>query len=131
MVVALDAFGAASASPTARSRKRRDWVRADVCCLMCGRLLGRLLGTTRLPENGVRTAGHPTAFVAYRPLHPVDRIVPFSPDLRFRCRVCGGAGALDDIEVFSTYDDTPAIDDALRERRSEARQRSTAADSVE
>jgi hypothetical protein len=37
--------------------------------------------------------------------------VPFTPGLRFRCHRCGGAGALDDIDVFSTFDDAP--DDVL------------------
>jgi hypothetical protein len=78
---------------------------------MCGRLLGRLLGTTRSTEDGNHSAGRPAAFLAYRPLDPIERIVRFSPDLRFRCRVCGGAGALDDVDVFSTYDE--ASDDEL------------------
>jgi len=109
-MVVVDAFGDTFSSSTKiGSRKRRDWVRGDVRCLMCGRLLGRLLGTTRARENGDRTAGSPTAFLAYRPLDPVDRIVPFWPGLRFRCRVCGGAGALDDVDVLSTYDDLPTV----------------------
>lgn len=111
MGVVLDAFGRSRRSSATSSRTRRDWVRGDVRCLMCGRLLGRLLGTTRPRENGDRTAGHPAAFIAYRPLDPVQRIVPFTPDLRFRCRACGGAGALDEVEVLSTYDDAPAIDE--------------------
>jgi hypothetical protein len=74
---------------------------------MCGRLVGRLLGTTRCRDNGDRTAGQPVAFLAYRPLDPDDRIVPFTPSLRFRCPVCGGAGALDEVDVFSTYDELP------------------------
>jgi hypothetical protein len=109
-MVVIDAFGSdgSHASPTSElARKRRDWVRGDVRCLMCGRLVGRLLGTTRERENGDRTAGHPAAFLAYRPLDPVDRIIPFSPALRFRCRACGGVGALDDVEVLSTYDEGP------------------------
>src|SRR5437870_4203690 len=98
-MVILDALGgfAPAPSPTPR-RFRRDWVRADVRCLMCGRLLGRLLGVARRRENGDRTAGHPDAFIAYRPLDPTAPIVPYTPSLRFRCRACGGAGALDDIE---------------------------------
>jgi hypothetical protein len=110
-MVVVDGFGWTSgALTTSTGRKRRDWVRGDVRCLMCGRLLGRLLGTTHVRANGDRTAGHPTAFVAYRPLDPVDRIVPFSSDLRFRCSVCGGAGALDEVEVLSTYDDPPDVE---------------------
>jgi hypothetical protein len=114
-MVVLDAFGfgsSSSGSSSATNRKRRDWVRGDVRCLMCGRLLGRLLGTTHARENGAHTAGHPAAFLAYRPLDPVDRIVPFSASLRFRCRVCGGAGALDDIEVLSTREDAVPLPDA-------------------
>jgi hypothetical protein len=110
-MVVVDGFSWTSGSPASSTgRKRRDWVRGDVRCLMCGRLLGRLLGTTRGRDNGDRTAGRPAAFVAYRPLDPVARIVPFSPELRFRCRVCGGAGALDEVEVLSTYDDPPETD---------------------
>jgi hypothetical protein len=89
-------------------RRRRDWVRAEVRCLMCGRLLGRLLGAARPQDNGDRSAGHPVAFLAFRPLDPPGPIVPFAPGLRFRCCLCGGAGALDDIDVFSTYDEAPA-----------------------
>jgi hypothetical protein len=85
--------------------RRHDWVRGDVRCLMCGRLLGRLLGTARCRENGDRTAGQPVAFLAYRPLDPEGHIIPFTPSLRFRCHVCGGAGALDEVDVFSTYDE--------------------------
>jgi hypothetical protein len=103
----LDTSGGPSdATFSGNHRIRHDWVRGDVRCLMCGRLLGRLLGTTRLYANGDRSAGQPVAFLAYRPLDPVECIVPFTPGLRFRCRACGGAGALDDLELFSTYDDT-------------------------
>jgi hypothetical protein len=99
-------------------RRRYDWVRGEVSCLMCGRLLGRLLGIARPQENGNRSAGHPVAFLAFRPLDPPGPIVAFAPGLRFRCTLCGGAGALDDIEVFSTYDEASA-DAADEERESE------------
>jgi hypothetical protein len=75
---------------------------------MCGRLLGRLLGTTRSNDTGDRPTGHPVAFLAYRPMDPPTEIVPYTPGLRFRCQTCGGAGALDDIDVLSTYEDLPA-----------------------
>jgi len=96
-----------TATPTGkrgRERKRRDWVRADVRCIACGRLLGRLLGAARQSEDGTRGAGQPVAYLGFRPVDPTDRIVPFTTTLRFRCRVCGGAGAVDDVEAFSTYD---------------------------
>jgi hypothetical protein len=95
------------AATPARQRNRHDWVRGDIHCLNCGRLLGRLLGTPRRRDNGDRSAGQPVAFLAFRPLDPVGRVVPFHSGMRFRCRSCGGAGALDDIDVFSTYDEPP------------------------
>jgi hypothetical protein len=97
---------------TSKPRQRHDWVRGDVRCLMCGRLLGRLLGTTRSNGTGDRPTGHPVAFLAYRPVDPPQNILPYTPDLRFRCQTCGGAGALDDIDVLSTYDDLPRAEDA-------------------
>jgi len=87
-------------------RSRHDWVRGEVRCLMCGRLLGRLLGSAQQHENGDHSAGRPVAFIAFRPLDPTGPIVRFTPGLRFRCTLCGGAGALDNVEVFSTYDET-------------------------
>jgi hypothetical protein len=74
---------------------------------MCGRLLGRLLGSAQKHDNGDRSAGYPVAFLAFRPLDPPGPIVPFTARLRFRCTLCGGAGALDDTDVFSTYDEAP------------------------
>ena len=94
--------------PVLQHRHRRDWVRVNVNCLMCGRLLGHLLGTTRSGANGNRTAGQPIAYVAYRSLDPDGHVVRFTPALRFRCSTCGGAGALDELDVFSTYDEKTA-----------------------
>src|SRR5947207_12577470 len=105
LMVALDALGGSVGSPPNPRRHRHDWVRGDVRCLMCGRLLGRLLGTARSSTNGDRPTGHPEAFFAFRPLHPEGPMVPFTSEMRFRCVVCGGVGALDDVEVFSTYDE--------------------------
>ena len=107
MVLLQASVEAGCSQLSVRRQRRRDWVRGDMRCLMCGRLLGRLLGTARSHENGDRSAGHPLAFVAYRGVDPLEPIVPFTPRLRFRCHRCGGAGALDDIDVFSTYDDVP------------------------
>jgi hypothetical protein len=102
----LDVLGTVS-TPTPRStrRQRHDWVRGEVRCLMCGRLVGRLLGTARPRDDGDRSAGQPVAFLAFRPLEPTGAIVPFRPGLRFRCDHCGGAGALDSVDLFSTYDE--------------------------
>jgi hypothetical protein len=77
---------------------------------MCGRLLGRLLGAAQTRPDGDRSAGEPVAFIAFRPLEPPGRIIPYTTSLRFRCSACGGLGAMDDVELFSTYDeDSPTV----------------------
>jgi hypothetical protein len=113
-MVILDALWEVSGSRRAR-RKRRDWVRCEVRCLMCGRLLGRLLGVAPVRTDGDRSAGDPVAFVAFRPIDPPGPIVAYSPSLRFRCSACSGIGALDEIELFSTYDEVAPADQAEAE----------------
>lgn len=102
-------------------RSRHDWVRGEVRCLMCGRLLGRLLGSAQQHENGDHSAGRPVAFIAFRPLDPTGPIVRFTPGLRFRCTLCSGAGALADVEVFSTYDEPPPHPSSEDEEHAEER----------
>lgn len=104
-MVLLQASAEQAHSPVSARRQRHDWVRRDVRCLMCGRLVGRLLGIPQTHKNGDRSAGHALAFVAYRAVDPTEPLVRFTPRLRFRCRQCGGTGALDEVDVFSTYDD--------------------------
>jgi hypothetical protein len=125
-MVMFDALGTlAPASPRATRRRRRDWVRAEVRCLMCGRLLGRLLGTAKQRADGDRSAGQPVAFIAYRAIDSEEGVVAFTPQLRFRCQHCGGAGALDSIDVFSTYDEISGQDaadaDGIEVRRGRGR----------
>jgi hypothetical protein len=78
---------------------------------MCGRLLGRLLGIAHTRPDGDRSAGDPVAFIAFRPIDPPGPIIPYSASLRFRCTACKGIGAMDDVELFSTYDDLPTGDE--------------------
>jgi hypothetical protein len=107
----LDVLGAIPPpTPHAARRRRHDWVRGEVRCLMCGRLIGRLLGTARRREDGDRSAGQPVAFLAFRPTNPTGPVVAYTPALRFRCHECGGAGALDSIDLFSTYDEIATQD---------------------
>jgi hypothetical protein len=85
-----------------QTRRRHNWVRGEVRCLMCARLLGRLLGTDR------RRQGAPApSFFAFRPLNPTRPVVRFTPNMRIHCAECGGTGALDDVDFFSTYDESP------------------------
>jgi hypothetical protein len=110
-MVMLDVYGALAPPARRVSRRRRhDWVRGEVRCLMCGRLLGRLLGVARKTVDGDRSAGHPVAFLAFRPTDPTQPVVPYQSGLRFRCHHCAGAGALDAIDLFSTYDEVDAQD---------------------
>ena len=109
-MVMVDAPGGLAHPPPTPSRRqhRHDWVRGDIRCLNCARLLGQLLGRPRGRDDGDRSAGKPAVLVAYRPLDPEGRLVPFTPRMRFRCQKCGGTGALDEVEVFSTYDEEPS-----------------------
>jgi hypothetical protein len=88
-------------------RTRRDWVRGEVRCLMCGRLIGRLLGARGADQSRNRTSGGPISFFAYRPSDPSRPVVAFTPLIRLRCAECGGTGALDEVEFFSTFDEVP------------------------
>ena len=49
---------------------RKDWVQADLRCLLCGRVVGRLVGP--LPARDIK-AGRPPQFAAFR---PADETVP-------------------------------------------------------
>jgi hypothetical protein len=101
-------------------RLRRDWVRGDVHCLMCARLIGHLLGSLDSRPGRRRISLDRRSFFAYRSAEADAPVVAYSPGMGLRCCNCGGAGTLDDIELFSTYDEQPGAfdhDDILRRRR--------------
>jgi hypothetical protein len=112
-MVSLDAYPTLAGSleeadePKLR-RVRHDWVRGEVRCLMCARLVGRLLGTEQRRQSTDRSTWHSASFFAYRPADATLPVVAFRPGMRLRCADCGGAGALDDVDYFSTYDEVPA-----------------------
>jgi DNA-directed RNA polymerase subunit N (RpoN/RPB10) len=85
---------------------RKDWVQADLRCLMCGRVIGRLVGPLPAGNPDKRTlAGRPPQFAAFRPADssvPATRLVGGE---QFRCTTCGGAVIMDELETFSTYAD--------------------------
>lgn len=87
---------------------RHDWVQADVRCMLCGRVMGRLLGP--LPPGGRTGPARPTAgrydqFVAFRPADAEQPVARLTGTENFRCRSCGGGAILDDVETFTTYDE--------------------------
>ncbi len=92
---------------------RKDWVQADLRCLMCGRVIGRLVGP--LPTEGDRRAlaGRPPQFAAFRPANTNVPAVRLVGGEHFRCTTCGGGVIMDELETFSTYED---VDDDLDER---------------
>jgi DNA-directed RNA polymerase subunit N (RpoN/RPB10) len=93
---------------------RKDWVQADLRCLMCGRVIGRLVGpmpTTAI--TGRPLAGRPPQFAAFRPADLTVPAVRLVGGEHFRCFTCGGGVIMDELETFSTYDD---IDDELDTR---------------
>ena len=93
---------------------RKDWVQADLRCLLCGRILGRLVGPLPSTEAGRRSlAGRPPNFAAFRPADPGTPTVRLLGGEQFRCTTCGGGVMLDEMETFSTYDD---VDDELEQR---------------
>ena len=76
-------------------RERYVWTRCEVHCLMCGRLLGRLLGN--------RSTDTTIVFIAFRPMNPPGPIVVWSMPGPIRCCTCRGIGTVDEVEIFSTY----------------------------
>ena len=93
---------------------RKDWVQADLRCLMCGRVVGRLVGPlpARDPDKRL-AAGRLPQFAAFRPADDNVPAVRLMGGEHFHCTTCGGAVLMDELETFSTYAD---IDDDLEER---------------
>ena len=97
---------------------RKDWVQADLRCLMCGRVLGRMVGPLPAGDAARRLlAGRPPQFAAFRPADagtPATRLVGGE---QFRCTTCGGAVIMDELETFSTYSEADDEDVERRPRR--------------
>jgi hypothetical protein len=93
---------------------RKDWVQADLRCLMCGRIVGRLVGPLLAGELAPRSAtGSPPQFAAFRPADSTQPAVRLVGGEHFRCTTCGGGVLMDELETFSTYED---VEDDLEER---------------
>jgi hypothetical protein len=93
---------------------RKDWVQADLRCLMCGRVVGRLVGPLRTDDAAQRAAGRKPQFAAFRPADGNVPAIRLDGREQFRCTTCGGGVLMDELERFSTYED---IGDDLDEER--------------
>jgi len=92
---------------------RKDWVQADLRCLLCGRVQGRLVGPLPASNVGGSFAGGRPRFASFRPADASSPAVRLYGGEQFRCRTCGGGLLMDELETFSTYAD---IDDELEQR---------------
>ena len=68
---------------------RKDWVQADLRCLMCGHVLGRLVGPLPADQVGRSMAGGVPRFAAFRPADGSAPMLRLSGTAQFRCRPCG------------------------------------------
>jgi len=94
---------------------RKDWIQADLRCIMCGRVVGRLVGPLPDGEAARRAmSGKPPMFAAFRPADTSRPAVRLAGGEQFRCTVCGGGVMMDELETFSTYAD---VDDDAEEDR--------------
>lgn len=94
---------------------RKDWVQADLRCLMCGRVIGRLVGPLPAGDPAKRSlAGRLVQFAAFRPADSRVPAVRLVGGEQFRCTTCGGGVIMDELETFSTYADVG--DEELEER---------------
>lgn len=91
---------------------RQYWVRADVCCLMCGRRLGHVLGPTEPMASRHPSAGPRLVFGVFRATNPDIPPRPVGPAVRFRCLTCGGQGVIDELQTLSIRNNTTPEDQA-------------------
>jgi hypothetical protein len=93
-------------------RQRRECVRGEVRCLACAGLIGRLPGSR--DNAGARLNPFESLeSIAYRSAEANSEVVACRPGMRPCCATCGGAGALDELETVSTYQEAPcAFEDA-------------------
>ncbi|MBV9580400.1 MAG: hypothetical protein JO057_17580 [Chloroflexi bacterium] len=92
---------------------RKDWVQADLRCMMCGRIIGRLVGPLPPGDPVNRSPAGRPQFAAFRPADAGVPAVRLMGGEQFRCTTCGGAVMMDELETFSTYAE---IEEELDER---------------
>ena len=81
---------------------RTEWLKADLRCLMCGRVVGQLVSprAVKAAASGAEFASHCTTF---RPADSSAPVIRLSGREQFHCATCGGSVILDQQEPFSIY----------------------------
>ena len=77
----------------------QDRIEADVCCLMCSRLIGQLFGMVSRDSHGHRPARSEVHQTQFRPSMSAAPSVPVSSRAQFRCPDCGGVGVVEEVVV--------------------------------
>ena len=75
--------------------RRQDLVEADLRCLMCARLIGRLAGLVWRDAGAQRPSGSTMSLTAFRPAGPGQPGVLVRGRHRFRCDHCGGMAVME------------------------------------
>lgn len=99
---------------------RKTWLQADLRCMLCGRVLGSLIGqeaaTPALSSaSGTIAARARHPFSLFRPTDSGIPIIRLRGNETFRCGSCRGAAIADETVTFYTYDDT-FDDEAVTDR---------------
>jgi len=74
-----------------------DEIEADVECLMCARVIGRLFGNRWRTAGGPRTGRTIANLTTYCDNEPGAQPRPVYAQERFSCRACGGRGYVGEI----------------------------------
>lgn len=90
---------------------RTDWLKADMRCLMCGRMLGQLVSPLRSANAATSTSEPALQFTTFRPADSSAPPVRLIGGEQFRCTTCGGSVILDQQERFSIYAEVEEVED--------------------
>ena len=86
-----------------------DEIEADVECLMCARVIGRLFGHKWRTTGDWRAARTFANLTTYLDNEPGAEPRPVWAHERFRCRHCGGKGFVGDILERTLLEEAPSI----------------------
>ena len=85
------------------SARRTEWLQADLRCLMCGRVIGHLVGPLPLVKAPGVPSQRPVRFTAFRPADSSAPALRLIGGERFRCTSRSGPVMMDQVETISMY----------------------------